>query len=104
MGKVAAASKSQVRAANLLNVSIDAGDYTATGEALMAAGAPADGLPTGLDWRKAGKLTDAELLAKLGRSAPSELDLANRDSRLAHAEFIASTTARERRNLANAAT
>jgi hypothetical protein len=66
------ASKSQIRAASLLSVTIDRYDYVAAGAALEAAGVRADAIPAGMTWRSAGKLSDAELLAALGASAATE--------------------------------
>jgi hypothetical protein len=66
------ASKSQIRAAALLSLSIDRYDYTAAGAALEAAGVRADAIPAGLTWRTAGKLSDAELLVALGASAATD--------------------------------
>lgn len=58
------ASKSQKRAAALLNITIR-DSYMYAAETLKAAGVNETGIPAGHDWRSASKLSDSELLAKL---------------------------------------
>lgn len=59
------ASKTQMRVANLFNLPTPT-SYADASRALERAGLPADGLPIGETWRTAAKLTDAELMRKLG--------------------------------------
>jgi hypothetical protein len=57
-------SKTQKRAMSLLNLTPVSG-YQAAAEALETAGYRPDGIPQGMTWRTAAKLSDAELIASI---------------------------------------
>lgn len=97
MASTTPASKSQIRAAALLNISIDARDYTSAGAALEAAGVRADGIPAGQTWRSAAKLADADLLAALGASEATSHASESLSARNEHNAYVASTTGMQRR-------
>jgi hypothetical protein len=62
-------SRTQRRAIALLGIEIDPRvSRESAGEALAAAGAPPSGIPAGLTWQQAAKLSDAALRAALVKS------------------------------------
>ncbi|MEN6537620.1 MAG: hypothetical protein ABFD60_10615 [Bryobacteraceae bacterium] len=57
-------SKSQIRALRLLGLTIPSG-YTAAGDTLESKNCKREGIPAGMTWRQAAKLSDADLLATI---------------------------------------
>lgn len=95
-------SKSQIRLMDLLGIEHD-GSYSHAARSLEAQNLPTDGLPFGETWRTAGKLSDSELLAKLGNPVARTAAVATTkevkaERHQAHREYIKSTERRSHEN------
>lgn len=82
-------SITQKRVLTLYNLESD-GTYSHSARVLEAVGLPADGCPAGLNWRAVKKLTDDELIQKLGVSERKQVqvktsqEVKNEYNQLAH--------------------